>query len=129
MSQSDRVIQFETAKLANKKKCYILGDKSYTKRGTFQKPMNQGWCISAPTQTSLHKWLREAHNIDVVINPERYSTGINYCVQALKWDLTVDPKKHENFVVKGTMWHNGNGEYTTYELALEKGLQLGLSLI
>lgn len=84
---------------------------------------------SAPTQSLLQKWLREVHNIDVVLSPERYSNGINYLVQAQKWDLTADPEVNPNFVVKGSFWYNDNHEYPTYEKALEKGLQEALKLI
>lgn len=81
-----------------------------------------------PTQSQLQKWLREKHNIDVVMIPERYSDGINYCVQALKFDLKVG-NPDLNFVVAGTLSFNDNGEYPTYELALEKGLQEALKLV
>jgi hypothetical protein len=77
----------------------------------------------------LQKWLREVHSIDVVMGPERYKTGVNYMVQAQKWDLNVDEDSHYNFVVKGSYWFNDNNEYPTYEDALEKGLQEALKLI
>lgn len=83
----------------------------------------------ATSQSLLQKWLREVHNIDVVLSPERYSNGINYLVQAQKWDLNADPEVNPNFVIKGSYWFNDNHEYETYEEALEKGLQEALKLI
>ena len=85
--------------------------------------------ISAPTQAVLLRWLREKHNIDVVISPERYPRGVNYCVQAQKFDFTADPELFLNFVAKGSGWFNDNNEYDSYEKSLEKGLFEGLKLI
>jgi hypothetical protein len=83
----------------------------------------------SPTQSLLQKWLREVHNTDVVIAPERYKDGVNYIVQAQKWDLGSDEEFNPNFTVDGSYWFNDNGEYPTYEEALEKGLEEGLKLI
>lgn len=83
----------------------------------------------ACSQSLLQKWLREVHNIDVIIAVERYSNGINYLVQAQKWDLNCNPDKNLNFVVDGSYWFNDNGDYPTYEKSLEKGLQEALKLI
>ena len=83
----------------------------------------------ATSQSLLQKWLREEHNIDVVMDPERYTDGVNYMVQAQKWDLKADDEINPNFIVKGSYWFNDNGEYPTYEEALEKGLQEALKLI
>ena len=85
--------------------------------------------VDAPTQSLLQKWLRDKHNIDVVTSPERYIDGINYLVQAQKWDLNSDPETNVNFVIQSSYWFNDNGEYPTYEEALEKGLQEALILI
>lgn len=109
----EQLITFETAKLAKEKGFRLLVD--------FES--------SYPTQSLLQKWLREKHNIDVVISPERYSNGVNYLVQAQKWDLNADPEVNLNFVIKGSCWYNDNHEYPTYEEALEKGLQEALKLI
>ena len=114
----DQLITFETAKLAK--------EKGF-KNGIHYNGM--GEYFTNTTQSLLQKWLREVHSIDVVIGPERYKTGVNYMVQAQKWDLSVDEDSHYNFVVKGSYWFNDNNEYPTYEDALEKGLQEALKLI
>lgn len=84
---------------------------------------------TAISQTLLQKWLREVHNIDVVIVPERYKNGVNYLVQAQKFDLTSDPETNLNFCIEGSYWFNDNHEYPTYEDAMEKGLEEALKLI
>ena len=149
----EQFITFETAKLAKEKgfdiptiQFYTSGKKAYLSkaedymteryaesnwnngRGSYPTEPEKVSC-SAPTQSLLHKWLREKHNIDVVISPERYYTGVNYLVQAQKWDLNADPEVKLNFVIKGSCWYNDNHEYPTYEEALEKGLQEALKLI
>ena len=83
----------------------------------------------ATSQSLLQRWLREEYSIDVVLDPERYKNGVNYMVQAQKWDLQADHEINPNFIVKGSYWFNDNGEYPTYEEALEKGLQEALKLI
>lgn len=81
-----------------------------------------------PTQALLQKWLREIHNIDVVIIPERYKSGINYMIQAQKYDLEKGTLK-ENFTIDACGWYNDNHDWPTYELALEKGIYEALKLI
>lgn len=101
-----------TLKLAKEKGYDLVGDGLYKRA----------------TQSLLQRWLREIHQIDVVISPERYSNGVNYCVQAQKFDLN-EGCITQNFIVEGSYWFNDNHEYPTYEEALEKGLQEGLKLI
>ena len=137
----DGLIKSETAKLAKEKGFDTAIEKIYDETGvittgisgTGKLVKNSEWgdrgCYSAPTQPLLQKWLREAHNIDVVIAPERYKDGVNYIVQAQKWDLGSDEEFNPNFTVDGSYWFNDNGEYPTYEVALEKGLEEGLKLI
>lgn len=138
----DQVISYETAKLLHKfenkipiglgykygsgqyynTKGVLNGDVTdYIKaviknRGNETKVKNPN--IAAPTQTYVVKLLREKYNIDVVIVPERYSNGINYLSQGQKWDLTSNASS-DNCIVGGTFWFNDNGEYPTYEEALE----------
>lgn len=131
----DQLITFETAKLAKEKGfneyCYNywIDENTQTNEHYIGKLVKEFKPIPAPTQSLLQKWLREKHNIDVVISPERYYTGVNYLVQAQKWDLNADPEVKLNFVIKGSCWYNDNHEYPTYEEALEKGLQEALKLI
>lgn len=106
---------------------YCLHDMWYKANGVIITKFKE--VIAAPTQSFLLKWLREKHNIDIVIIPERYKNGVNYVVQAQKWDLICDPKEYPNFTIEGSYWFNDNHEYPTYEDALEKGLLEGLKLI
>lgn len=136
----EQLINFETAKLA-KEKGFDWNCNNYTSKrdGNYfssttilvgYKNWNEiyeTWSI--PTQSLLHRWLREIHNIDVVIAPERYKNGVNYLVQAQKFDLTSDPETNLNFCIEGSYWFNDNHEYPTYEDAMEKGLEEALKLI
>lgn len=129
------IIQFETAKLLKEKgfeqdiyPCYADDGKIHTwAYFSISNPNSNSYY--AVEQYLIQKWLREIHNIDIVISPERYRDGVNYLVQAQKWDLNSNPDVNPNFVIKGSFWYNDNGEYPTYELALEKGLQEALKLI
>lgn len=152
---TDELITFETAKLAKekgfniplkkgfdskgniilfgKKKDYYITSDIYYSNDSLPREENTThfpkiFLCTAPTQSLLQRWLREIHQIDVVISPERYSNGVNYCVQAQKFDLN-EGCITQNFIVEGSYWFNDNHEYPTYEEALEKGLQEGLKLI
>jgi len=128
----EELITYETAVLAKEK--------------GFDIPCSNGWSrcpnldillyndamvphiLEQPTQALLTKWLREKQNIDIIVQPERYSDGTNYCTQALMFDHK-NGDSSENFVVDGTYLFNDNNEYPTYELAVEKALYEGLKLI
>jgi len=92
--------------------------------------------ISAKTQRiaiqlvlyDIQKFLRDVHKIEVRVWAEYYLTGINWNVQALKFNLSKE-YQHLGFIENGTRIYGDNGEYDTYEQALEKGLELGLNLI
>ena len=71
-------------------------------------------------------WLRDEHNLHVCIHPEFYTTGINYCVQVLCYAPELEDCENHD---KCTFMHGDNGEYPTYEDALEFGLELALNLI
>lgn len=60
-------IELETAKLANKKKCWILSDFAYT-RGKLidkRKSNSKSSVWHAPYQIDVVDWLREEHNIHI----------------------------------------------------------------
>lgn len=70
----------------------------------------------APTQSLLQRWLREVHNIDVIVLPIRF-TGreeIGYWTYAVK---SIQPVGKERY------------KYDRYEDALNIGLVKGLELI
>ena len=72
-------------------------------------------CTSAPTQSLLQKWLREKHDIHIIIQ-----TGINdkiwYSFQLLQ-------------ISNNTILLDKEEMYNTYEEALEIALKESLSLI
>ena len=80
---------------------------------------------SRPTQALAARWLREVHGIHVVITEEAYTNGINYLWQVLIYNpLSVDCWDN-----KSTGMYGDNGEYKTYEGALEAGLREAIKLI
>lgn len=80
------------------------------------------------SQTSLQRWLREVHQIEVRVTGEYYIDGVNWNVQALKWNLSAK-FEDTDFIEEGSFSYGDNGEYPTYEEALEKGLQEALKLV
>ena len=72
--------------------------------------------ILAPTQSLLQKWLREKHNIEIIIKPI-----YDY--------VTLKVYSYTNSVLNryGAMQYDSSE--TTYEETLEKGLQEALKLI
>jgi hypothetical protein len=107
----------------------------YANYGFMGSGLNDGY-ISAPTQSFLQKWFREVHNIEIKVWAEHYLNGTNWCVQALKFNLSEkymgDPNKRDvlnDFIEDGTYSFGDNNEYKTYEEALEKGLLESFKLI
>jgi len=84
--------------------------------------------VTVPTQSILQKWLRETHNMFVVVTAEFYGDGINHNVQV----FTYDPSNQEDDYYdnsKCTMMYGDDGQFNTYEQALEFGLEKALKLI
>lgn len=81
--------------------------------------------FSCPTQALAARWLREAHNIHVVITEEAYVNGINYLWQV----LIYNPTSPDCWDDKSTGMYGDNGEYKTYEEALEAGLREAIKLL
>lgn len=69
--------------------------------------------IQLPTQSLLQKWLRETHNIHVIVKPI-----INNVTKTYKY----------TYLIIVTMERAG-GYYETYEEALETGLYVALKLM
>jgi hypothetical protein len=108
----EQLILFETAKLAKEKgfdepsDTYVTkGDKYETEEGAFFK--NSYGFITASTQFLLQKWLREEHNIHIVIPG--------------KWAFIIQTEEN-NSAAHGY-------DYVSYEEALEAGLQEALKLV
>jgi len=116
----EKLITFEAAKLAKEKgfnwPTYDSYSKGNIKPNTLYNSYdfnNDKWFegrISAPSQSLLQKWLREIHNINVFVLPNRYDGKQWYYVVGLE----VISKEDTNM---------------SYEQALEKGLIEALKLI
>ncbi len=73
-------VSFEIAKLLNKKKCYILSNDRYNKKGTFT--YSKAWSISAPTITEVIMWIYEKHNIWVNVTLSRNYNKFTFLLQS-----------------------------------------------
>ena len=106
----DTLITFETAKLAKEKDFefkivweYILGFKNNHERDKY-----------LPTQSLLAKWLREKHNIIVLVDYEGID-GYYY--------------KYYYYINEVKKYNASDKNYITFEEAYEIGLQEALKLI
>ena len=124
-------VSFDTAKMLKEAgfdaRCYVqYSDIGVQWDSTSPSNFNaDDWAYSCPTQALAARWLREAHGIHVVITEEAYTNGINYLWQVLIYNpLSVDCWDN-----KSTGMYGDNGEYKTYEEALEAGLQEAIKLI
>ena len=106
----DTLITFETAKLAKEKGFefkvvweYILGFKNNHERDKY-----------LPTQSLLQKWLREKHNIIVLVDYEGID-GYYY--------------KYYYYINEVKKYNASDKNYITFEEAYEIGLQEALKLI
>lgn len=74
----------------------------------------------------LQKWCREKHQIYVTITQDFYVPGINFLYQILIYDPT---NEYNCLDKRSSGLYGDNGEYGTYEQALEEGLYQTLLLI
>ena len=79
---------------------------------------NKGYYYSAPTQSLLQKWLREKHKIHIIVYVMENSDGNIY------YDFGL--KRIVNYLSDNS---SKPMEFSTYEEALEVGLQEALKLI
>jgi hypothetical protein len=121
----EQLISFETAKLAkelgfNWDVAYFFKFKGF-KKDTIKEDKtlilcdhNQGVSISRPTQSLLQKWIRETYEIDV---------------ESRRLVMADGRKLYQCFVYKPPTVNLQKGRFSSYEEALEKGLQEALKLI
>lgn len=128
---NDQEIKFNTAKLAKQKGFRTRSKFWYFKRDGQTVYTNKSGDLSGKedtvkivTQTFLQKWLRKKHNLHIEITVDFYIDGINYNYQILE-HISNEPGCHG----RSTGKYGDNGEFNTYEKALEKGLQQALKLI
>ena len=121
----ERLISFETAKLAKEKgfdeevlNHYSQEDCAGKQYNEFQDDIKNSEAehfeYSAPTQSLLQKWLREKHGIKLWMSPVGEEGELYHIEDITKNNLSL--------------WGDLNS-YETYEEALEVGLQEALKLI
>jgi len=118
----EELITYDTAVLAKEKGFDIGGylqDKWLGTNSKGENVMGLGATSKRPTQSLLQRWLREVHEIDVVIFREG---AIHSKREGWSADVATTGKHH---IFK---WDLGN-THKTYEQALEQGLQEALKLI
>lgn len=125
----EQFVSFEIAKLAKEKgfdiincngyyhlnKGYVNGF-SYCNSDVYKQSPS---CLLAPTQSLLQKWLREKHNINIVIST---TDGVN-----ARWSWTIW-YGYATTLVQQNLIERFNNKFT-YEQSLEKGLYEALCLI
>lgn len=79
--------------------------------------------FSAPTQSLLQKWLREIHNLNIVISDTHHGIEIRYNFSVKELGL-ADSNPAKRYIVLGAF-----GVFKNYEDCLEKALQEALKLI
>lgn len=119
----DQLISFETAKLAKEKGFGKTLDTIYPHAYKDEKTLVLNSCnncedgfISAPTQSELQKWLREVHNIHLLVEP--YYNRENTLVYGV--DVILEKTKEQTLIEDG---------FESYELSLEFGLYESLKLL
>ena len=145
----DTLISFQVAKLAKEKGFNFETYKGYLSETIVEyfdsypsdsirlsekysnSALKNGWLCTAPTQSLLQKWLREKHKIDIIIivnynqhkQIKTYRCGIVYIKQL------SDRQLIETFFIRPEGEKFLFIEFSTYEEALEIGLQEALKLI
>lgn len=127
----ESLITFETAKLAKEKGFKIPQAKGYYNHGGIQLVLwvtsedskeQEDFLAFAPTQDILQKWLREECKIRVFV--EQKVAGdfgfVIYVVNPVKENIAGRPWIKESHFTK---------HFSTYEEALEEGLQRSLNLL
>lgn len=104
----EQLISFETAKLAKEKgfdiHCRFYYDEEMLNVYENEDfPYNSwGGSLFAPTQSLLQKWLREIHNIDIVLD-HAVSTGWYYRVYFKNMNWSTPFKKYEEALEQGLL--------------------------
>lgn len=127
IEMEEEIVSFKTAKLAKENGCNIKGCiMVYDTEGDLTLDIginneDRGYnneCYKAYTQSLLQKWLREVHNIQIIID-------------VIQLNLNVYEYKYESTIYSSLIeedWENDD-VFDTYELALEDALVDSLNLI
>lgn len=122
----EQYITFETADLAQEKGFNIRCEYFYNEGSGWKLQSDsilrtgKDEFLEAPTQSQLQKWLRDEKDIFVNVEPIRHNEKIKY--SALVLSLKGNDSKLELLLDGFTM-------YSSYEDAIEEGLQESLKLI
>ncbi len=129
----DQLVSLETAQLAKEK-----GFNTYSKSGSYNKDgrymyeivadvetIDSYGLIPAPTQSLLHKWLREVHGFNIQVYPmERWLDSGN------EMEIYFEVNLKETNALNGLLNIKSNMlNFEVYEDALEEGLYEALKLI
>ncbi len=130
---TEQRVTLETAKLAKEKGFDIPSGRFYRESTLGHYLINPEYAydfdILAPTQSMLQKWIREKHRILVIVTPEIIISNYSkytYSIILLDNDLRIN---HTNIFISKDKDSSKFFLSTTYELALEAGLQEALKLI
>ena len=100
----DQLISFKTASLAKEKGFQIM-------------TINYAY-VKMPTQSLLQKWLREEHNIHILVAATGFKDGSGSI-----------PNRYDVMYFKDICKNTFDSIHETYEEALEEGLQQALILL
>jgi hypothetical protein len=127
------LITFETAQLAKDKLFLQLNQGLYYTKdkehcligwGSNDRTKESFAQYSAPLQSDLQKWLREFHNIDITVYPIESKTETRFLFQE------IDDKQYGYYISIGAIQQFDTIKlFSTYEEALEQGLQESLNLL
>jgi hypothetical protein len=124
----DEIISFKTAKLAKEKGFEFIGNYYHINDGYklgyalcySNSDSKENCLVPAPTQSLLQRWLREKHNIDVLLE-----SGYHYVI----YETYNYEKEEYNSGIGHNDLNIANGQFISYEEALEEGLYEALKLI
>lgn len=131
----EQLISFETAKLTKEKgfdisvRSFFLSKNLHEDVNTKGNYNSYAWVttwrntstddtISAPTQSLLQKWLREKHNVHVSVDNNNHREKNKWCFGLHRLPVGVI-----------VLCKRGDKTFSSYEEALEVGLQEALKLI
>ena len=122
------LISSQTARLAKEKGFKDQTDWVYSEMDEYTDAcigtttvLEGGEIMLCPSQTELHKWLREKHNIHVVVRPFFVKENEDLNIKAhteYRWSIAVE---EEDSPVSPL--------YKSWEVAMENGLRQGLNMI
>lgn len=133
---TEELVTLETAKLLKEKGfneyCKNVIDIDNILRETLYRTNDDlpKQCFSLPTQSLAQKWLRETKNLHVLSIPKvvesynKIGEVVKTEVEFYYWDIYIVGDRHKHIVQDFV-----TNQFSTYEEALEAGIQRALELI